>query len=289
MKRMKRMAWICASLAGVMPFAGEAFGTNDWIVADASIEFASRKIFYGYALNREPIWIPHASLTFLDSLTPGVIAYCDMTDWGDPRRRGPSGYGDRSWKYQEVDPYLKLHHGFTKDELSWLPTQVYLCVGYQYEYDPPFPNGDTNPDSHYINGCFALPELWVEPVLNAEFDMDRDHGTYLNFDIGHAFPIVGCDDSPLLSLRVDIGQGWGDANRNDAYSGVCRAGLMDTMMRMTVTWAPYSWLKISPYVAYYEFIFDRHLRDGARFVSYGGSSETESWNFLGGVKISMGF
>ena len=289
MKRTKRVAWICVLLGVLTPFAGEAFGTNGWIAAEASIELASRKIFYGYALNREPIWVPHAALTFFDALTPGVVAYCDMTDWGDIRRRGPSGYGDRSWKYQEIDPYVKLHHGFTSGEFAWLPTQVYLCVGYQYEYDPPFPNGDTNPDSHYITGCLALPELWLEPALDMEFDVDRDYGAYLNFDIGHSFPIVGCDDSPMLSLRVDIGQGWGNANRNKAYSGVDRAGLMDTMIRLTVEWAPCSWLTIAPYVAYYEFVFDRHLRDGARYVSYGGNSEAESWNFLGGVKISMRF
>jgi len=278
------MVLLCAA----MPLAGEALGSNDWIRAEASIEFASRKIFYGYALNREPIWIPQASLTFFDALTPGVIAYCDMTDWGDSSRGG-YGYGDRSWNYQEMDPYVLLHHGFTRDELSWLPTEAFLCVGYQYEYDPPFPNGETNPDSHYINGRLALPELWIEPALSAEFDVDRDHGTYLNLDIGHSFSLVGDDAAPTLAVRADVGQGWGDANRNEAYSGVARCGLMDTMIRLTLEWSPYSWLAIAPYAAYYEFIFDRHLRDGARHICSGGDPTTESWNFLGGVKVSVGF
>lgn len=280
----------CGLLLSValVPLAGGAFGTNDWISAEASIDFASRKIFYGYVLNREPIWIPHAELTFFDTLSPGITAYCDMTDWGSERRRGP-GYGDRSWRYQEIDPYVRLQHFFTEVEVPVLPTTVYAAFWYQYEYDPPLPDGSENPDSHFLDGCIALPDLWLEPTLCAEFDMDRDHGIYLNLDIGHPFALYGDAEDPLLALRFDVAQGWGDAHRNEAYSGVSRSGLMDTMLRLTLEWTPYPWLEIAPYVAYYEYIFDRHLRDGARRVSYGGDPETESWSFLGGVKVSVNF
>ena len=271
------------------PLWGWCMGSNDCVKANASIELMSRKIFYGYALNREPIWIPHAALTFFDTLTPGVTAYCDMTDWGSQSRRGPTGYGDRSWRYQEIDPYVKLHHAFTREDVAWLPTEVFLSVGYQYEYDPPFPNGDTNPDSHYMTGCLALPELWLEPALNAEFDMDRDHGTYLNLDIGHSFPLIGEEEKTALALRFDIAQGWGDAYRNKAYSGVRETGLMDTMIRLTLEWHPFPWLTISPYAAYYEFLFNQDIRDGARLISYSGRRTNESWNFIGGVQCVMNF
>lgn len=288
LEKMKRLSVGLLLLSALVPVAGDAFGTNDWISAEASIDFASRKIFYGYALNREPIWIPHAELTFFDTLSPGVTAYCDMTDWGSERRDGP-GYGDRSWRYQEIDPYVRLQHSFAQDEVSVLPTTVYAAIWYQYEYDPPFPDGSENPDSHFLDGCIALPDLWLEPMLYAEFDMDRDHGIYLNLDVGHSFALCGDEEDPILAVRIDVAQGWGNADRNEAYSGVARAGLMDTMLRLTLEWTPYPWLEIAPYVAYYEYVFDRHLRDGARRVSYDGNPETESWSFLGGVRIAVSF
>lgn len=111
MPQMKGLACGLLLLMALAPLVGLSFGANDWISAEASIDFATRKIFYGYALNREPIWIPHAELTFFDTLSPGVTAYCDMTDWGSERRGGP-GYGDRSWRYQEIDPYVRLQHSF---------------------------------------------------------------------------------------------------------------------------------------------------------------------------------
>ena len=64
---------------------------------------------------------------------------------------------------------------------------------------------------------------------------------------------------------------------------------MDTMLRLALEWSPCPWLRISPYVAYYEYLFDRHLRDGARRISYGGDPETASWSFLGGVKLAIAF
>lgn len=285
---MKRLACWLLLLSAQVALADWSAGSSDWVSAEASVDFASRKIFYGYALNREPIWIPHAELTLFDTLSPGVTAYCDMTDWGSERRGGP-GYGDRSWRYQEIDPYVRLQHAFTKAEFSALPTTVCAAFWYQYEYDPPFPDGSENPDSHFLDGRLALPDLWLEPTLCAEFDMDRDHGVYLNLDVGHSFAICGDDDDPLLSLRVDVAQGWGDARRNEAYSGVSRSGLMDTMLRLALEWSPCPWLRISPYVAYYEYLFDRHLRDGARRISYGGDPETASWSFLGGVKLVIAF
>ena len=290
MKKRGRKADICLFAAAALLSGTCGAGiVDDAISAEAAVELSSRKVFYGYALNREPIWIPQASVTLFDTLTAGVIAYCDMTDWGSQKRRGPSGYGDRSWRYQEIDPYVSLRHTFSPSNLAWLPMSVALSACYQYEYDPPFPNGDTNPDSHYVKCGIGLPDLWLEPALNAEFDIDRDHGIYLNLDVGHSFPLAGSDESPALALRADVSQGWGDANRNDAYTGVNRTGLMDTMIRLTIEWTPCPWLRIAPYAAYYEYLFDPHLRDGARCIGYGAGRKTESWNFIGGVRIAVSF
>ena len=101
--------------------------------------------------------------------------------------------------------------------------------------------------------------------------------------------MIGEEEKTELALRFDIAQGWGDAYRNKAYSGVRETGLMDTMIRLTLEWHPFPWLTISPYAAYYEFLFNQDIRDGARLISYSGRRTNESWNFIGGVQCVMNF
>lgn len=137
--------------------------------------------------------------------------------------------------------------------------------------------------------CLSLPDLWLEPTLYAEFDMDRDHGIYFNLDVGHAFTLCGDDENPLLAVRVDVAQGVGDAKRNEAYTAVSRGGFMDTMIRLTFEWKPFEHLTVAPYAAYYDYLFDRHLREGARCASYGGDPKNESWNFIGGITFRVCF
>lgn len=282
-----------------MALAAEAFGTNDFVVADISFDFASREIFYGLGINREPVVIPDWSLTFFDWVACGFMAYIDTTDWGARKHRGSPGYGDRAWQYQELDPYVRLIHTFGPEDTDWLPLAVRLGVGFQYEYHPRFAkcksggvNG--NPDTQLAYFYSSLPDLWLEPSFEAEFDVERDHGVYFNLGVGHAFPLIdaaegGEDADPVLALRIDLSQGWGDGDRVEPYLGLNECGLMDTTLSISLEWRPVAFLTMAPYVAYCDYVFDRHLRDAARDFSYRGEHATESWIFYGGIRISASF
>ena len=64
---------------------------------------------------------------------------------------------------------------------------------------------------------------------------------------------------------------------------------MDTTLCVSLEWRPVPFLKIAPYAAYCEYVFDRHLRDATRDFSYKGEHSTESWNFYGGIRIAASF
>jgi len=296
MDKIRYWTEVCAFL---MALSAEAFGTNDFVKADISFDLASCEIFYGLGINREPVVIPDWSLTFFDWVACGFMAYIDTTEWGARKHRGSPGYGDRAWQYQELDPYVRLIHTFNPEEYGWLPFAVRLGAGFQYEYHPRFAkcksggvNG--NPDTQLVYLYSSLPDLWLEPSFVAEFDVERDHGAYLNLGVGHAFPLVdaaegGEDADPELTLRIDLSQGWGDGDRVEPYIGVNECGLMDTTLCVSLEWRPISFLTIAPYAAYCEYIFDRHLRDAARDFTYRGEHATESWHFYGGIRVSASF
>ena len=296
MDKIRYWTGVCAFL---MALSAEAFGTNDFVKADISFDFASREMFYGLGINREPVVIPDWSLTFFDWVSCGFMAYIDTTDWGARKHRGSPGYGDRAWQYQEFDPYVRLIHTFNPDEYGWLPVAIRLGAGFQYEYHPRFAkcksggvNG--NPDTQLVYFYSSLPDLWLEPSFVAEFDVERDHGVYLNLGVGHAFPLIdaaegGEEADPELALRLDLLQGWGDGDRVEPYLGINECGFMDTTLCVSLEWRTVPFLKIAPYAAYCEYIFDRHLRDAARDFSYRGEHSTESWNFYGGIRIAASF
>lgn len=293
-KRSRLCAAACLMLASASAWA---FETNNLVKADITFDFASREIFYGLGINREPVVIPDWSLTFMELVSCGFLAYIDTTDWGARKHRGSSGYGDRAWQYQELDPYLRLTRTFSPEDFVWLPTAVFLGAGFQYEYHPRFAkcksggvNG--NPDTQLAYAYASLPDVWLEPSFLGEFDVERDHGVYLNLDIGHSFPLLDGKDGeedPLLALRLDLWQGWGDGDRVEPYLGVNECGLMDTGFRIALEWRLLSWLKVMPYAAYSEYVFDRHLRDAARDFTYKGEHATESWHFYGGIRMAASF
>ena len=296
---MGKIKYLIGVSAFVLALPAGALGTNDFVRADITFDFASREMFYGLPINREPVVIPDWSLTFFDWVSCGFMAYIDTTDWGARKHRGSPGYGDRAWQYQEFDPYVRLIHTFNPDEYGWLPVAIRLGVGFQYEYHPRFAkcksggvNG--NPDTQLAYFYSSLPDLWLEPSFVAEFDVERDHGVYLNFGVGHAFPLIdaaegGEDADPTLALRLDLYQGWGDGDRVEPYLGINECGFMDTTLCVSLEWRPVPFLKIAPYAAYCEYVFDRHLRDATRDFSYKGEHSTESWNFYGGIRIAASF
>ena len=122
----------------LMALSAEAFGTNDIVKADISFDFASREMFYGLGINREPVVIPDWSLTFFDWVSCGFMAYIDTTDWGARKHRGSPGYGDR------VEPYLGINEcGFMDTtlcvSLEWRPVSFLTIAPYaaycEYVFD----------------------------------------------------------------------------------------------------------------------------------------------------------
>jgi hypothetical protein len=141
----------------------------------------------------------------------------------------------------------------------------------------------------------GLPDLWLEPKFMYERDIDRDNGTYLNLELGHTFSLIDGEteeDDPILALRPSVAQGFGNSKRvylyddNDEY--LDHAGLMDTCIKLELTWNFCEYLSLSGYVAYSDFLFDRQIRDAARNYEAHGRWD-ESYNFIGGLAINLAF
>lgn len=263
---------------------------KEYVTGGASVEFASRQISYGLADNREPILTPAASLSFFDLLSFEAAFIMDTTDWGRRKHRGSPGYGDRAWRYQELDAGVGLAHNFSEDDFEWLPTCVQVEFGYMYEYHPRFSKKKSsgvngNPDTQFATAAISLPDLLLVPKLSYERDFMRDNGTYVNFELSHSIDLI----EEELALTIALAQGWGDASRNNGYLDEYHAGLMDSSFNISLEWKPYEHVVITPFAGIYEYLFDRRLRDAARWYSYGGEHKTESFNVVGGLTVAVEF
>ena len=125
----------------------------------------------------------------------------------------------------------------------------------------------------------------------------RDNGTYLNLEIGHSFALVEGDEEgedPVLSLRPSIAQGFGNAMRVRAYAAkpdgepLDHSGLMDTMVKAELEWKICDNFKLSGYVGYSDFLFDRKIRDASRDYEATGKWD-HSWNFIAGLAATVNF
>jgi len=265
------------------------------VSGEVTLAFDSKFLSYGLVDNNEPILTPEASLMFFDWANVGILAVCDITSYGDA-----AGYGNRAWRHQEIDPYAALEHEFGPEDASWLPTAVAFELGYMYEGHPKYVGKDTQ----FVSAAVELPDLWIAPRFFYELDVMRDHGTYLNLELAHTFALIdgkASGDDPTLGLRISAAQGWGSANRVGAYlwdvvrtpagpevERLDRAGLMDTCVKGALSWLIRPGVKLTGYVAYYDFLFDSAIRDAASHYEMTGSWE-HSWNFVAGVAISVGF
>ena len=276
------------------PGEGVSFNEQPIVSGEATLNFDSKYLSYGLVFNNDPVLKPEGSLTFFDWVEFGVEAYFDITRYG---RR--AGYTSRAWQCTELYPIVSIVHKFSPDDCEWLPTTVEFAICYQYEYIPNvrYRGGENQgDDTHYCEFKFGLPDLWFEPFLYYERDIMRDNGTYVNFEIGHTFPIVedgeeGAD--PVLSFRPSIGQGFGNAMRVRAYLAhdgepLDHSGLMDTMVKGELTWKVCDFCSLSGYVAYSDFLFDRKIRDASREYEATGSWD-HSWNFIAGLALTLSF
>ena len=246
----------------------------------------SRYMTYGCIDGKDPILVPGAKLTFFDWAYAGVESIFDLTK-GNGKR---GGYGNRAGKYTTIDAMAGLAHEFKFDD------GVALSVDMNYMYEYLRRHHSDMGDTQYLNLELSLTGYWVEPTLWIERDLMADEGTYVNLALGHTFSLIDSesedeDADPLLAFCPSIAQGIGDKHRTRGYDlARDHGGLMDTTIKGELTWTVSENLKLSAYVAYSDYWFDSRLREGARdYNGAWGSSCDHSWNFFGGVAVSVSF
>jgi len=275
-----------ALLAALTAAAGESEeGGLTPVAGEAAVSFETKALSYGLPDADDPVILPRGSLTFFEHLTVGTIFYFDITDFGEKL-----GRGDRSWDFWEIDAPADLRHVFRPEDVAWLPTAVELGAGYRYEYHPPRTN---TRDTQFWLADISLPDLWLVPCFSYERDVIRDNGTYLNLAVSHDWQLL-----ESLSLTLTLWQGWGDKKRVRGYlpspdldGRLNRAGLMDTQLRLSLAWTIVDDLVLSGYVAYSDFLFDRHIRDASRnyIRQCDGETRHTSWNFPAGIALTYKF
>ena len=293
---MLRKKHAIAPLCGAILLCGAAQATVP-VSAEVSYSIDSKYLCYGLVDNNEPIQTVSAYLTFFDWLSVGAETLFDMTTYG---RR--AGYTSREFQCNEFNPNVSLEHVFSPDDIEWLPTTVAFEFCYTYEYMPRAKGRwyeELSEDSQFWSMELSLPDLWMEPAFCYERDTDRDNGTYLNLSFGHSFALIDGESEgakPVLSLRPSVAQGFGNSQRvggylchdDDDFTPLDHAGLMDTLLKLTLTWKASDWLEVSAYAGYSDFLFDRQIRDAARRYELTGDWN-HSWNFIGGCAITASF
>ena len=261
------------------------------VSAEFGLAFDSKYMTYGVIDGKDPIVTPSAEISFFDTLYFGVESIFDVTK-GNGKR---GGYGNRAGQWTTLDAIVGLRHDF---DLGEKLGALSVDANYIYEYIRRDSNweahdGDKMCDTQYVNLELSLGDLWLEPTLAIERDLMADNGTYVNLEIGHTFALT--DD---LSLRPAIGQGFGNTQRARGYfekadgEALDHGGLMDTSLSLTAEWALCDNLTLSGYVAYYDYLFDSTMRDGARRHNAGWSAADryrDSYNFVGGLALTASF
>lgn len=269
------------------------------VSGEVSVAWDSKFQSYGLIDGKNPIVTPAAGLTFFDLLTFDMAWLMDTTHYSRKL-----GIGNRQWQYFELDAGASLGHTFSPEDFSWLPTSVELGVGYMYEYHPRRAKCKTegengNPDTQFVTFEAGLPDLPLEPTFSYERDFMRDNGTYLALEVGHEFGLVdgGEGEDPEVGIDVRVAQGWGDRKRVGGYltredgEALRKAALMDTSVKVTLNWRPAGWLRVSPYVAFMDYLGST-LRDAAERYepgNTGGQKRDSSWHFVGGVAVTAEF
>ena len=174
----------------------------------------------------------------------------------------------------------------------FLPTFGTTHAKFRLEEDAGERDAGADDDTQFWTLSLSLPDLWFEPALSIERDVIRDNGTYVSMEIGHSFNLLGEDDETLV-LRPSIAQGFGNCERVKAYVGECdyatnKNGLMDTLLKLELTWSVCDNLEIGGYVGYSDFLFDKEIRRSAR--TYEGTGRwDESWNIIAGLAMTVSF
>lgn len=286
----------CVSFATAAEEVAETAETEKTPVVSAEfgLQFDSKYMTYGVVDGKDPILTPSATVKFFDWVYFGVSSIYDLT-----KGNGKRGfYGNRAGEYTTIDATVGIAHDF---DLGETLGTLSVDVNYIYEYlrrdgNWELHDGDKMGDTQYLNLEFSLEDLLLEPTLWIERDLMADEGTYVNFNIGHTFALVGEGDDVELVFRPSVGQGWGNTLRTHGYfndyvdDGFSHGGLMDTTLKGELTWQLCEHVALSGYVAYSDYLFDANMRDAARaYNAAWGHSGNHSWNFYGGVGLTVSF
>lgn len=289
-KHMMTMACAVALCGSVLADNKDtATDETPFVSTEVALGFDSKFMSYGLVDNNNPIVTPSAAIKIFDTATIGVSSILDTSRYGRA-----AGYGNRAWRYQEFDPSVCLSHLVTPEEVAWLPTCILFDLGYMYEYHPQamgHGKGEPGEDTHFATLSTGLPDFWLEPTLVYERDLDRDHGTYLNLELGHTFTLIAAaaEGGDILTFRLSAAQGWGDKKRLRAYlPDVHKAGLMDTCIKGELTWHITDGVSLGGYVAYYDYLFGSTTRAAVRHYEATGHWN-ESWNFVTGLALTVAF
>ena len=254
------------------------------VSAEFGLQFDSKYMTYGVIDGKDPILTPSAQLTFFDWAYVGVESIFDLTK-GNGKR---GDYGNRAGKWTTLDMIVGLSHEFDLGE-----TLGALSVDVNYIYEYLRRHHSDMGDTQYINLELSLGDLWFEPTLGIERDLMADEGTYVNLEVGHTFALVGDDEDPTLTFRPSIAQGFGDKHRTRGYElADDHGGVMDTTIKGEFAWAICDHVALTAYIAYSDYWFDSKLRHGAREYNGAwshGSKYADSWNFYGGVGVTVSF
>ena len=281
-----------ANAAAVQEEEKEDSPLDGLVAIEAGIAFDSRYMTYGVIDGKDPIVTPSAQITLFDWVYFGVESIFDVTKANGKR----GGYGNRAGQWTTLDAIVGLAHDFDCGE-----TLGALSVDFNYIYEYIRRYHSDMGDTQYFNLELSLGDLWLEPTLAIERDLMADDGTYVNFSIGHEFPLIdgeGEDDDPVLAFRPSIGQGFGNTQRAAGYfvkhkgseEPLDHGGLMDTTIMGELTWNICENLSLTGYVAYSDYWFDGNMRDGARAHNADwGRSCDHSWNVYGGIALGVSF
>jgi len=266
------------------------------VAVEAGIALDSRYMTYGVMDGKDPIVKPRAQITFFDWIYFGIESIFDVTK-GNGKR---GGYGNRAGRYTTIDSIAGIAHDF---ELCEDVGALSVDFNYIYEYLNRYrcDGEDCMGDTQYLNLELSLGDLWLEPTLWIERDLMADDGTYVNFEIGHSFPLIdgeGEGDDPLLAFRPSVGQGFGNTQRAAGYfvkhkgsdEPLDHSGFMDTTVKGELTWNISGNLSLTGYIAYSDYLLDSNMRDGARaYNAAWGHGCDHAWSFYGGIALGLSF
>ena len=275
------MAWAaCAMLAAqVFPAQEEESAWMPEFTVGA--DFASQQMTHGLVDNDDPIVTLSGSAAW-GVLSFGVDGIFDTTDWGET----DGGYGDREWKWQELD--LMPAVSWTFEDLIGTPLETELSYCWAHHPDAKDEEGeDANSDTQTIGLSLGLPEIPLSPALSLEWDIDDEEGAvYAMLEVSHAFELLPGEDEdadPALALELGAGLGMGNAKRNDFDAEWDHASLKDVQLTAALPWnvGP---LTVKPYALCTEQV-EHALREASRDADPDG----HSFQWVAGLAVEAAF